>query len=608
MKIHFLTNENKILQEKMRFFADYFSFVNKYIGLLPELPLDNSLSLSGKIKFQINNNLDNSPTYIENYFKQIQAFYTDPEIIKSPTYILVEKQFLDMKTCYKSSAPDKKKNCKVKWITTNPDFIKNIERLEEEYRKDFDINFDALFSYIQCSHSLKQHKENIKYCAQNLVSELRLNGITQASLNTYVDRILGKDSFPLPVEILRIKDKKIREEKTSNFFSERRFKEQFYGFKNLVEASQIQSGYLIYKIENCRLEKPIENDFYAQLDQVVFISPFHNNLRKIRAGAKRNDKERSIKPYSSLLTKSYTNFFSKNNILAYIKLNYENQDAAMKIGLHTITQELSQLNGYLNTNLFPNTNDYLFAESLESNVISHRISSLKNQHPIINERSLRIAQENPFEILRNTISNAKQHLLLMEKVFFQAVHSNNISTYWIYVENLFWNTRFDNSDEMRRKVVRIILNNLKDLKINFLRSIVDLLVSNIFIPEELNITYEERKHIYNEIYINQNSDFDISFIQNKINNHLFDELIKYNKSFLKNTQVEKWRVYFSTLLLELYEFRNAELHSGRTNKHCFIKLTTAIPQLINQLRWSLVNGCKVHPQFSFEELIDSLSK
>ena len=609
MRLHFLTNENKLLQEKMRFFSDYFSFVNEYIGLLPEIPLDNCLSLTGKVLFQLRNNLEKCPVYIENYFKQIQSFYISTDIKKTAIYLNVEKQFQGMKSFRQQSSPVEKRDNKVQWIKANTDFIKNIGNLEDEYQKDLDINFDALYTYIHCSHSLNEHKEKIKYCTHNLVSELRLNGATKSSLDTYIDRILSDEQFPLPIEILQNKNKETQKEEIAKFISGRNFKDQFYGFKNVIAAPLVQTDYFIYRIENCRLEKSIEKSFYIEMDRVVFISPFHEKLRIVRINVKQNDKRRIIEESIPNYFQAYPRFFNKKNILAYVQLNYESRHAAMKEGLSIVKRELSHLNGYMDTNLNPNTNDYMFTETLGCGLVGHSISLMRNTQPTITKHNFSVASSTPFEILRNIKSDGKLHLLSLENTFFQAVHNTNPALYWVYIENLFWNTKYSKAEDARKVIVRILLNRgLPDLKINFLHSIVDLLNAQLFTPAELGINFEERKYIFNEVYIQRNSDFNIAEYKKKITIPLFKEIVDYHTKFLMDSQKEKWRSYFSSILLELYEYRNADLHSGKTNKHHLEKLETAIPRLVNHLRRILVDDCKANPDLSFEELVDFLSK
>ena len=63
MKLSQRTNPDPNTQEKMRFFADYFLFVNEYLGRFPDLPFDNPFSIVDKIRFQMENNLSHAASY-----------------------------------------------------------------------------------------------------------------------------------------------------------------------------------------------------------------------------------------------------------------------------------------------------------------------------------------------------------------------------------------------------------------------------------------------------------------------------------------------------------------------------------------------------------------
>ena len=600
MRLNFLTNPDPVRQEKMRFFSDYYSFVNEHLGLLPEFPFENCLSLIDKILFQIRHNLDNCALYIDNYYRQLHFFYSHSFITKSSAFLSVEKDFQKMELKYNSCTSVEKRTFKKDWINKYPSFIEHLEKLEREFEKDFNKNFDTLFKLLQCSHPLKEHRDGISFCTHNLVVELRLKGHSKGALDGYVNRILSKDDFPLPLKILKIKNKQLKKKREAEFFINRTFKEQFYGFKNILDAYDYQSGFFFYKIESCLLDKEIQKEFYVQIDQVIFCSPFHSSLSKLRSSIVKLDRDR--------LFKTYSKSFNKKVLLAFLKLNYENKDEAMKAGLSIVQQELIQLNGYINANLSVNKNDYLFSKSLDSGIEAHRICMLKNHRLIINEQDLSVAKTNPYEILRTVNSDTKYQILSSENTFFQGVHDVSLSFYWIYIENLFRDTKFQNNDERRKKIVRILINGLTNFKINFLISMVDLLATDIFVHPELGITYEERKYAFQEVRMKRNFNFDFSEYALKIKNPVFDEMVSYHKKYLSNQQKEKWRKCFSSLILELYEFRNSELHSGKINSLNKMKLLTVIPTLINHVRRSFIDGCKDNPHLSFEDLITHLSK
>lgn len=262
----------------------------------------------------------------------------------------------------------------------------------------------------------------------------------------------------------------------------------------------------------------------------------------------------------------------------------------------------------MDTNLFANNTDYLFTSSFDSNITGGNLTYNKETKTHINENSFKSAKNNSFETLRHINSKSKEQILYNEKTFLKAWANNDISSYWLYIENLFWNTKHVKVDEQQKKFVKILLKELQGFKNGFLRSLADLLTTHIFIPKYLGITYEERKHIFSEVYVNNNMEFDISFYKEKVKNNFFDEMIVYYKNFDANKQKEKWKFHLESLLLELYEYRNAELHSGRVNEYSKIKLTALLPGIINKVRWILINASKNYLNYSFEELIDLLSK
>ena len=93
MKLNYITNGNKNLQEKMRFFGDYFSFANDFFWQLPDIPFDNPLSLVSKAIFQIENNFDYCLSYISSYLSLLFVFHTNSFEIPDQTLVELENQF-----------------------------------------------------------------------------------------------------------------------------------------------------------------------------------------------------------------------------------------------------------------------------------------------------------------------------------------------------------------------------------------------------------------------------------------------------------------------------------------------------------------------------------
>jgi hypothetical protein len=70
---------------------------------------------------------------------------------------------------------------------------------------------------------------------------------------------------------------------------------------------------------------------------------------------------------------------------------------------------------------------------------------------------------------------------------------------------------------------------------------------------------------------------------------------------------KEWRDYFSSVILELQEYRNASLHSGHVNKYSKIKMHDLVPEIMNKARWTIIDAYAKNKKLSFNELMDKLS-
>ena len=586
MKLNFITNPNPKLQEKMRFFADHFLFVNEYLGRLPEVPFDNPYSLLDKIIFQIENNFKRSYIYLPNYFNQFFSFYNQ---------LTNRKEILKIEGLYKQYLLESNKNL---WIQNNPSFLIEIKKLHEDYQNTlFDDNFSSLFSFLKCPHALKKHEKEIKYCIQILVSQFRFNGYSKNHINSSIDRILSSDKFPFPPEIIEIKENDERDKAEKEFLEKRSFKDQFYGLKHLLIRPKFQSGNFIYCIENCSLSEELNNTFNVRFDKVTFVSPQHESVKEL----KKDFKEKSDR----FIYKTNKDFFSNNNLLAYVNLNYDAIDYAKEDGLKIVEQELQQFNKHIETELQVNITDYLFSENLL--IISNGSISLSEQNSRqIESKDLRYLEKNVHEVLRNNSSKAKLQILHNENVFFKTLSTNEISSYWQYIENICWASNIISFPKVRDNFSKVLLNQVNALQREFL-SQINLMVF------PFGIDYKELGLDDSDIFIplsgvlkKMNPDFNIISLEKKIKNYFLKEVIKYYKNFNSREQNKKWIEYFKSLLIELYDYRNAELHSGTVNEFTKIKLQTVMPSLISYVRWQIIYSCKANPNLDFEELINLL--
>ena len=598
MKFHSLTNTNPLLQEKMRFFADYFSFSNDFLGKLPELPFENGHSIVSKILFQLKNNRKHCIVYIENYITQLFQFYQYDSVTKTTAFNAIEKYLEDMK----NYSAQNDKTPKLTWINHHPEFIEALELLQKEYEIDFEGNLEVAYKLITCNCSLLIHINQLKYCAHSLVSEFRLKGHSEESVSKYIDRLLKRD-FPLPPEILGLNEESEKASKTKEFLQNKVFKEQLYGLRNILQANIYQSGFFIFLVKDAYLDEELKAKFMVTLDKVTFVSANHKHLENL--------KNNFIKRYSKNDYNLAPNFFDSNYILAYLKLNYEKVEITQQIGLDLVKQELKQLNQYLHTNLTVDNQDFIFSKDISLNVDSIRYGLGSNHNSRVQALFIQDAEENVFEQLRCIESQAKDKILQSETTFLKAFSSDEISSYWVYIENLFWNTEYEGIENIRKVVTKIFLKKFEREKGHIVSRIASAL-GNIYhfgnTEESIGLSDKEVKFIVDEVFSRQNQDVDIYKYRRKISNPFLKDILPYIKNFYSTSQREKWKKFYSSILLELYEYRNIELHNGITLDSSKKKLLVSIPSLVNRLRWFFVDSARLNPHQDLDELIEAAIK
>lgn len=586
MKLSYLTNSDANVQEKMRFFASYFSFANEFLGKHPRVPYENPLSLLEKSIFQVENNFDHSSLYVSSYLSQLFSFHApfESSLRDFNKLSLLYDQF---------KLADKKKE----WIKNTPVFLSTMIELRNHYEeKLFDDTYTALLHYMKCVHRLKTHKKEIEYRTTILVSLFRLKGHSKKLLDDYVKRILSTSrfDFPLPLEFVQIHEKAQYIEKSAKFFQSRSFDQQFEGFRNIYITEHHKFGNFFFVIDDCFLADNIKKKFRIRFDQVTFISPQHKDLALLRRSIKEDDKENPIK--------NSTVFFGKNKLLAYVHTGYEKRDAKKEYCLQIVEEELTYLNQYLDTHLQVNPLHLLLYESFGTERWSSRTSLRKKIRVNMNEYTMEDAAENSFEVLRNVASPAKSIILQNEKVFLKAYSRSDVEYFWIYLENMFAPIH-TNSDKIRKVAGSLLTALLDDLKKDFLVQLGSMLIPFAFNHAEENFTDDEVMAIHAEIFVNRKFDFDFKKYQKAVRSPFLKDLITYHTEFTSPRFKHVWNDHFSNLLIDLYGYRNSLLHTGKTDRYSRGKLQNILPRLLSRARWKLIRACEQYPTSSYHDLI-----
>lgn len=589
MKLNYLTNNNKTLEEKMRFFANYFSFVNENLGKHPLIHYDNPLSLLEKSLFQINNNFDHCPLYVSSYLSQLFTFYT-PFESKAELFANAVKQYAGFKV-----AEEKKE-----WLRFNSDFIDKLRTLKDDYEANlFENNHATLLHFMKCVHPLKKHKKEIEYRTRILVSMFRLKGHSKQSLDGYVKRILSNDryEFPLPVDIIKIKETEQYKASANEYIETRDFDRQFAGIKNLYITEHYKFGYFFFVIDNCFLSSDIKKTFKVKFDEVTFISPSHQDLKLLRRSIRTDDKENAFKTFPV--------FFGRNKLLAFIYKGYENKEAKKADCLRVVEEELINLNQYLDGKLQVNPLHFMVYESFDNDQWSSKASLFKTSRTRISHFDMEEAAANPYETLRNVNSPAKAIILQNEKVFLKAFSRSEVEDFWIFIENTFAPI-YAKSEQIRKASEKLLMKLLDDLKDEFLIQIGNMMIPFGFNYEEENLTQDDMLHIHEEIFRKRNFKFDFSPYKKVVKSIILKDIFDHHQHYNSQSSRHSWSNHFSNLLIDLYGYRNSLLHSGKIDKYSKTKLQDVLPKLISRARWLIIITCRDNEGLKYNHLIKKI--
>lgn len=602
MKLNFLTNTNPLLQEKMRFFADYLSFANDFLGLLPGLPFENPISLIDKIIFQFEHNLSRCPKSVDVYISELMKFEFGLTEQASPGFANVRSDFV---VNWRACGTDAKK---VEWIKNNLPIIEQLRQCSDELKTNlFETVFVTLKKYMLCSHSLSEHKLQIESTTHLLVTIFRLNNVPKDQVASYIDRILSNDpyEFPLPVDLLQQAGDESFVKLKNHFFSNRDFQKQFDGLKNIIDAYSNRSGLFLFPLKGFVLEKDQQNNFETCFDRVTFYFSGNSRLNNI----KQKIEEEKAKKNNEMPGRD--NFFDEQHIIACIKMPYEKRPDAAKIARSIVEEELKFFNAYLKepfVSLY--STDWIFTEDLQSQAWSGSFQMIGRDQKVCypNEYEIGDLINNPFMRLRGKSIAAAEQILRNEEVFFTAFSRDDISSYWLYIENIFWQTSTE-----KRKVKTLFA----DLCMNIVPHIMGRLNASIgFLlnryhmdnPEEMaGLSKDQAKEIFDATRTVLNQRVEWSKYTGLIKHTFLKDVITLSQELSDANSLIKWKSFFLNLSQELSDYRNADFHGGKMNQFTEIKLSNILHSIINDIRWEIIHLAEENPALSFVEIIDKMA-
>ncbi len=577
--INQITHPDNLVQTKVNFFADYFNFVTDNIGLYGELEIENHLSLIEKVIFQIENNMDHCPKYLDRYFSH-------PILKKKSKYFKEFKQYQNLQSLIQEYQKAGSASKKVKWIKDNAQFLSSLLAFRKELNRNmFKSALKAIISFLKCKHDLAEHIDDLKYYTNVLVSEFLLNDRTKKDINKVFEQIMTREisKFPFPKSLIEIHKGKDIVEAKKEFIEKRTFDQQFYGIYNILKEKE-RKNYFLFRVTGISA-KP---DFHLKYDKVTFYHPEHAKLKEIRIKCKSNAFLRD--------------FFNIDPILiASVKINYCSLDIAKKEAINAIKSELEFLNHACGANAHIEKFSFIMTSDFKN--VGWRRSTSEKGHMIrkVDERRL---EDNPFIFLRSIKKECRNYFLKYEPLFLKAMSSHNMPDYWHYLEALI-PKKYNNEKQVIDVVSSIlVLNTEKNNKSQLRSYITYTLLPSVVSADVLGITEKRLMEYYNQIGSLKEIDFNV--LSKEITHPFLSHLLKTHSKPYKKPKLKAIKEYYSRILWELQAQRNAIVHSGYGNEKAMILLNGTLPFLIMRFRWVILDGMKKNKADTFEVLIKNL--
>ena len=278
--LNHITHPDKLTQEKVNFFADYYNYAASQIEKSDAIDPENYLSLVEKIIFQINTNPDNCCKYIDSYL-------THPLLQKGNKYFKEFKNYSAISELFENYKNSGKPQVKTKWIKENPIFKITLVRFSIELKKVmFRKSLKSIIKFLKCTHTLSYHKEDLIHHTNILVSEFLYAEWTKDDIIETFTKIITAQINEFPFSESFVKENKNNLSKAKEkHFENRTFDDQFEGILNYLRAPY-KNEYYIYRIFNI---KAFEG-FRFKYNQVTFYDKNHPKLKDLKIKSKKGFK------------------------------------------------------------------------------------------------------------------------------------------------------------------------------------------------------------------------------------------------------------------------------------------------------------------------------
>lgn len=561
-RISILSNPDKLVETKANFFADWFNYFSSNIGKTMEFELENPLSVTDKIIFQLENNPEHCTPYLNEYFTHgsitdagfLNEFITYGEV--TTNIDLFNKMTSKARKAFLQNIP-----CQ---------YIEAFKLFKEELEKRlFKLSLDTIIKYLKCPHDLDYHMHNMKFLTQVLVTEYLFSGKDRDDIAGAFTKILSSDInvFPFPRDI-------VGETLKKEYLNARSLDKQFEGLQNLLE----QPG--------------TRWTFFFRTAGVGFGGDFMFRYNEVTIFGKEHERFDGVK-------KRFPGFFSgmDNFFISSVSVSFYSYKLGLDEAIAKVRQELVYVSDILKCGLIVDSSGNFLVEAdgkVDAAWSSENFGKKFNAD--IHER----LTDNPFHFLAACKGNAVNHFLGLEHIITDASYRKSLSGFWHYIETLMQGWKKEGN--LFEKLSTIILLDESELR----KSVVVRKLLNTFnyfgLPGHMfGLGMEDLREIEKSLSSNI-----IPAAVRKIDYPFIKDIVSYYGQVVTVDGLKSAKAYYSRILREAYAHRNFYIHNARGNEKLNLKLTHTLPGMIVRFRWLLFDLLKNNTTLEFDDLIDTL--
>ena len=542
---HGITHPHPIVEENVNFFADYFVFLSSKIGEMDCLSLDNALSLSEDMLFQIETNFENCPEYLK-------SILSHPIYTSQSSYLNTFKSYTQVKDGFDQIIRLPSSKQVKKWLVDNPVFISDLQKFQKELnRKLYKVSLIRIIELLKEIDDFQSAREQIQYYTSVIVTELIFKGKDKKQLDTIFKSVIkNEDKIGFDNQFLRLEE--IFHEKPSN-------------------------DYFIYRIDGLDLEK----DIVFKYNKVTFYSTQNKKFDFIKQNWNK--------------VGFYKDFFAKNGSLAVLKLEYFSKELAGKIAVKIINKELSYINHKLRIHAV--IRPFIFLHTPKFHISA---GSLWNagEDGKINKLELEEIEASAFNRLKGCNKDFYKHFLIHEFLFGDALQLDSPHAFWNYLEALLTPI----SRETGRKTVEIVTNVLltkyiEDMHWEYIRHL-----SNTIVNDHVGATkMRDDRYKYSE-YLRAYHRLPLDEIESLTQHPLVNYLTGKIRKLENDPDYLGAEEQINRIVTDIKAQRNSMVHNGLINEKRIRSISDKTPNLIHRFRNVLIEKAKERNDLNFIEL------